>query len=54
MKETFPLLSFIAFSTYVLYKMEREYDSMVRSVIKIKTFKEEQSEKEDEVTTSSR
>ena len=49
MRETFPLLAFIAFSTYVIYKMEREYDGMVRSVIKIKTFKEEQAEKEDAV-----
>lgn len=49
MGETFPLLAFLAFSTYFLHKMEKEYDGMVRSVIRVKTYKQEQAEKEDEV-----
>jgi hypothetical protein len=39
MYETLPFLLFIGFSSYVLYRMEKEYDKMVRSVIKVKTIK---------------
>ncbi|EAS07420.1 hypothetical protein TTHERM_00571560 (macronuclear) [Tetrahymena thermophila SB210] len=48
MKETFPFLAFVSFSTYIIYKMENQFDKMNQSVFKVKTLKEQEIEKENE------
>ncbi|KAL4510706.1 hypothetical protein ABPG72_004860 [Tetrahymena utriculariae] len=48
MKETFPFLAFVSFSTYIIYKMENQFDKMNQSVFRVKTLKEQEIEKENE------
>ncbi|KRW98982.1 hypothetical protein PPERSA_11583 [Pseudocohnilembus persalinus] len=47
-KETLPFLAFLSFSTFMLYKMEVEYDKMTQSVTKARTQKKIIAEEEDE------
>lgn len=48
-KETMPLLLFISFSSYILYKMESDYAKMASTVTKVKSQKQQMAEEEDEV-----
>ena len=47
MKDTFPFLAFLTFSTFIIYKMEFQLDKMNKSIFKIKTIKEQEIEKEN-------
>ncbi|EGR32794.1 hypothetical protein IMG5_070760 [Ichthyophthirius multifiliis] len=48
MKDTFPFLAFLTFSTFIIYKMELQLDKMNRTVFKVKTLKEQEIEKEND------
>ena len=49
MNETFPMLSFITFSCYVVYLMESKFATMKDKVTASKSMKQLQIEEEDEV-----
>eukprot|EP01016_Furgasonia_blochmanni_P050665 TRINITY_DN7861_c0_g2_i1.p1 TRINITY_DN7861_c0_g2~~TRINITY_DN7861_c0_g2_i1.p1 ORF type:complete len:265 (+),score=37.84 TRINITY_DN7861_c0_g2_i1:110-904(+) len=47
--EFLPLIGFISFSCYILWKMEDQYDRMRRKVLSTKSFKEIEIERENEL-----
>jgi len=49
MNESFPVLSFMAFSCYIVYLMESQYTNMKDKVVASKSLKQIQIEQEDEV-----
>jgi hypothetical protein len=49
--ETLPLLVFATFAVVVAWKMEDKLDQMKRRVIRTKTFREEESERENKMIT---
>lgn len=48
-KDAFPMIAFVSFSCFVLWKMEAQLDSMRRKVIVQKTIKQQEIERENEV-----
>ena len=48
MNETFPMLTFLSFSCYIVYLMESKYSSMKDKIVASKSFKQLQVEQEDE------
>ena len=48
-RDTFPIVAFVSFSCFVLWKMEAQLDSMRRKVIVQKTVKQQEIERENEV-----
>lgn len=51
MNETFPIVSFITFSCYVVLMMEEKYSEMRDKITASKSFKQMQIEQEDEAKT---
>ena len=49
MRDSFPVFAFMTFSTYVLWKMQDDYDNIFRKYKKDLSYKQEIIEKEDEV-----
>ncbi|KAM3136719.1 hypothetical protein pb186bvf_011164 [Paramecium bursaria] len=47
-KESLPMLTFLVFSTFMIFQMEEQYDRMKQSVHNIKTLKEIEVEKEQQ------
>lgn len=50
--ESLPMLLFVCFSTYMIYKMECNLDEMRQKVLNTKTLKQLEIEKEDEYIRS--
>jgi len=48
-RDTFPIVAFVSFSCYVIWRMEAQLDTMRRKVIVQKTIKQQEIEKENEV-----
>ena len=51
-KETLPIMLFISFSCYIIWKMEDQLDGMRRKVIRSKSIKQLEVERENEVKSN--